>query len=109
MALAYPSGQVVCSWPSGCTIERSCPAYSCRDQYLHELGDQHQIKLTEFVETLPTRLVQLEACGMPETLVHGDYHPGNWRGIVLDLTILDRGDCGTALAGPAAKPYVKYL
>ncbi|WP_063794712.1 aminoglycoside phosphotransferase family protein [Microbispora sp. ATCC PTA-5024] len=25
------------------------------------------------------RLPQLEACGLPDTLVHGDFHPGNWR------------------------------
>ena len=28
---------------------------------------------------LPTFVSALTACGLPETLVHGDFHPGNWR------------------------------
>jgi aminoglycoside phosphotransferase (APT) family kinase protein len=30
---------------------------------------------------------------MPATLVHGDYHPGNWRGTGTNLNIMDWGDC----------------
>ena len=33
-------------------------------------------------------------CGMPDTLVHGDYHPGNVRGTPFRLTLLDWGDTG---------------
>ncbi|MEM7016817.1 MAG: aminoglycoside phosphotransferase family protein [Pseudomonadota bacterium] len=62
-------------------------------QYLHELAPQEQTTLKAFLENLPERLVQLESCGIPDTLVHGDYHPGNWRGVDLDLAILDWGDC----------------
>ena len=62
-------------------------------QHLHELKEEHQARLTTFADTLPARLVQLEDCGIPVTLVHGDYHPGNWHGIGMDLTILDWGDC----------------
>ncbi|SHN42493.1 aminoglycoside phosphotransferase family protein [Cryptosporangium aurantiacum] len=29
---------------------------------------------------LNTRWAALEECGLPDTLVHGDFHPGNWRG-----------------------------
>jgi hypothetical protein len=36
----------------------------------------------------------LEACGLPDTLVHGDFHSGNVRGRGLDLTLLDWGDSG---------------
>ncbi|MBB4945597.1 hypothetical protein F4556_001132 [Kitasatospora gansuensis] len=28
---------------------------------------------------LPALIEELAACGLPETLVHGDFHPGNWR------------------------------
>ena len=31
---------------------------------------------------------------MPDTLVHGDYHPGNVRGTPFRLTLLDWGDTG---------------
>lgn len=37
---------------------------------------------------LDDRLAALRACGMPDTLVHGDFHPGNVRGAV----VLDWGD-----------------
>lgn len=28
---------------------------------------------------LLSRFAQLEDCGLPDTIVHGDFHPGNWR------------------------------
>jgi hypothetical protein len=62
-------------------------------RYRHELTQEQQACLARFVATLPTRIAALEACGIPDTLVHGDYHPGNWRGTGKDLAILDRGDC----------------
>ena len=31
---------------------------------------------------------------MPDTLVHGDFHPGNLRGDDTALVLLDWGDCG---------------
>ena len=34
------------------------------------------------------------ACGIPDTLVHGDYHSGNVRGAPGRLTMLDWGDTG---------------
>ncbi len=56
--------------------------------------------LTAFVAGLPARFAAIAACGVPDTLVHGDYHPGNVRGVAgiggapSRLTILDWGDCG---------------
>ena len=41
---------------------------------------------------LPARLEALAACGLPETLVHGDFHPGNWRYGSDGLVLLDWGD-----------------
>ncbi|MBB5869271.1 hypothetical protein F4553_002650 [Allocatelliglobosispora scoriae] len=52
-------------------------------------------RLEALAAGLPARLAELAACGLPETLVHGDLHPGNVRG---DLhpdgarTIIDWGD-----------------
>ena len=45
-------------------------------------------------ERLPERLAALDACGIPETLVHGDFHPGNWRFDGHSLVLLDWGDSG---------------
>ncbi|HCT75487.1 MAG TPA: aminoglycoside phosphotransferase family protein [Micromonosporaceae bacterium] len=42
---------------------------------------------------LADALARVAACGMPDTLVHGDLHPGNVRGTPLDRTIIDWGDC----------------
>ncbi|MFB6890525.1 phosphotransferase [Kitasatospora sp. NPDC056327] len=33
----------------------------------------------ELAGRLPALVGELAACGIPETLVHGDFHPGNWR------------------------------
>ena len=35
---------------------------------------------------------ELEACGLPLTLLHGDFHPGNARGVHGELVILDWTD-----------------
>jgi Phosphotransferase enzyme family len=53
-------------------------------------------ELTEFdavVDELPGRLDAIERCGLPATLVHGDFHPGNWRSSGDDLVLMDWGDC----------------
>ncbi len=46
------------------------------------------------VAGLPARFAALEACGVPDTLVHGDFHPGNLIGDQSHLALLDWGDCG---------------
>lgn len=35
--------------------------------------------LRALIDDLPRRLAEVEACGLPPTLVHGDLHPGNVR------------------------------
>lgn len=35
---------------------------------------------------------ELESCGLPVTLLHGDFHPGNARGVPGELVILDWAD-----------------
>jgi Ser/Thr protein kinase RdoA (MazF antagonist) len=51
-------------------------------------------ELAALVKALPTRLRQIHECGIPDTLVHGDFHPGNVRGDDARLTLLDWGDSG---------------
>jgi hypothetical protein len=50
--------------------------------------------LVAFVGGLPERFAAIAACGLPDTLVHGDFHPGNVRADGERLTLLDWGDCG---------------
>lgn len=45
-----------------------------------------------FVDGLPERFAELAACGPGESLAHGDFHPGNFRGQGEALTLLDWGD-----------------
>jgi phosphotransferase family enzyme len=49
--------------------------------------------LTVFAADLEHRFAAVADCGLPDTLVHGDAHPGNLRGADGQLTLLDWGDC----------------
>jgi hypothetical protein len=49
-------------------------------------GDQ------KLVKNLSKRFAAIEACGLPDTLVHGDLHPGNVRGTEQRWAIIDWGD-----------------
>jgi len=74
------------------------------DRTRHELALDEAKAIDRFVEGLDARFRTLDACGIPDSLVHGDYWPGNVRGDGLDLTILDWGDSGVGhplLDGPA--------
>jgi hypothetical protein len=57
-----------------------------------QLDAEERRRLAGFLATLPYRLAEVAACGLPETLVHGDFHPGNLRGAGEGLTLLDWGD-----------------
>jgi hypothetical protein len=59
-----------------------------------ELPTDDHSTLEEFVRGLPARFAAVAACGLPDTLVHGDFHPGNFRGDGRALTLLDWGDSG---------------
>lgn len=59
-----------------------------------DLPVQHQAALEEFANTLPGRFAAIAQCGIPDTLVHGDFHPGNFLGNGGQLTVLDWGDSG---------------
>ncbi len=59
-----------------------------------DLAADDAATLAALVGGLPARFEAVDACGLPDTLVHGDFHPGNVRGTPGALTILDWGDCG---------------
>ena len=48
--------------------------------------------LRGLVDALPDRLARVAACGLPDTLVHGDLHPGNTRVGLRAPVIMDWGD-----------------
>ena len=57
-----------------------------------ELAAADAAVLDSFVRDLAVRFAALRSCHLPDTLVHGDFHPGNVRGTGLQLTLLDWGD-----------------
>ncbi len=56
------------------------------------MEDGRRARLEALVGSLPARLAAVAACGLPETLVHGDYHPGNVRGDAEGFRVLDWAD-----------------
>lgn len=62
------------------------------DAYADQLGESDRHALAGLVATLPRRIGALADCGIPDTLVHGDFHPGNVRGGAGRYVILDWGD-----------------
>jgi Ser/Thr protein kinase RdoA (MazF antagonist) len=51
-------------------------------------------------DALPGIIDDLESSGLPNTLVHGDFHPGNWRSDGTNRVIVDWAD--SYLGHPAA-------
>ena len=64
------------------------------DRNAAEIAAHDRTMLAAFVAGLPARFVEIGDCGLPDTLVHGDFHPGNVRGDASNLVLLDWGDCG---------------
>jgi hypothetical protein len=52
--------------------------------------------LAALLDTLPARFAAIAACGLPDTLVHGDLHPGNVRADGDRRVIVDWGDATVA-------------
>jgi hypothetical protein len=76
------------------SLARLVEALVARDDVRTELTADELEGLDALVERLPDRLAALDACGIPDTLVHGDFHPGNWRSDGRSLVLLDWGDAG---------------
>ena len=79
------------------------------DRNRHELDDDTRRDLDVLVEGLPERFVALADCGIPDTLVHGDFHPGNVRGSPGHYRILDWGDCGIGNPMLDLRPSFEYF
>jgi hypothetical protein len=60
----------------------------------HELDAPTVAVLERLLAGLPERFAAVAACGLPDTLVHGDFHPGNTVGTHPNPVVLDWGDCG---------------
>jgi Phosphotransferase enzyme family len=59
-----------------------------------ELSVADRSALAGFVRDLPRRFDAVTDCGIGDTLVHGDFHPGNFRGGANAVTLIDWGDSG---------------
>ncbi len=59
-----------------------------------ELSADDRTSLARFVRGLPDRFRRIAGCGIGDTLIHGDFHPGNFRGDGNALTLLDWSDSG---------------
>jgi hypothetical protein len=59
-----------------------------------EIAAEDRVTLADFVRGLPGRFDDVATCGLMNSLVHGDFHPGNFRGDGRTLTLLDWGDSG---------------
>ena len=59
-----------------------------------ELSADDRATLREFVAELPHRFDRVAEYGIPDTIVHGDFGPGNLRGDDRALVVLDWGDSG---------------
>jgi len=59
-----------------------------------EIAAEDRVTLADFVRGLPGRFDDVARCGFKDSLVHGDFHPGNFRGDGRSLTLLDWGDSG---------------
>ena len=83
--------------------------HSVVDRNRHELDENTRRRLDALIEGLPQRFADLAACGIPDTLVHGDFHPGNVRGMPGHYRILDWGDCGIGHPMLDLRPSLEYF
>jgi aminoglycoside phosphotransferase (APT) family kinase protein len=65
-----------------------------RDDLRADLESSEQAALDQLVSEIPARLEALYECGLVDTLIHGDFHPGNYRSDGQRLVLLDWGDSG---------------
>jgi hypothetical protein len=64
------------------------------ERIVPQLTADDRTALDGFVTGLPGRFADVASCGLPDALVHGDFHPGNFRGDTTSLVLLDWGDSG---------------
>ncbi|MDQ6875996.1 MAG: aminoglycoside phosphotransferase family protein [Actinomycetota bacterium] len=59
-----------------------------------DLDPDTMTALEGLLGALPRRWAAIADCGLGDSFVHGDFHPGNVRGNADRLVLLDWGDCG---------------
>jgi aminoglycoside/choline kinase family phosphotransferase len=79
---------------SSATFLQEMPRLAARRDVRTDLDRTEQSALDQLVRKLPAMLDALYACGLEDTLVHGDFHPGNHRFNGEKLVLLDWGDSG---------------
>jgi hypothetical protein len=83
LSLGLPDRRLRSIWPRFAqVVDDQCCSLSTTDLR----------QLDQLLQQMDTRLADLESCGVPDTLVHGDFHPGNVRGAPGRHVILDWGD-----------------
>jgi hypothetical protein len=75
-------------------LMREASDLSAREDVRAELDGRERAALDTLARELPARLQALYSCGLPDTLFHGDFHPGNHRYDGHRLVLLDWGDSG---------------
>ncbi len=75
----------------------SLRALCARPAVQHALPADVRSGLARLIASLPDRLDALQACGLPDTLVHGDLHQGNVIASAAGPVLLDWGDAGVGL------------
>lgn len=65
-----------------------------REDVRTTLATEEVAALDRLVDELPDRFAVLDECEIEPTLIHGDFHPGNWRGAPGHMVLLDWGDSG---------------
>jgi len=63
------------------------------DLYADRLDAGERRAVDRLLANFESRFAQLAACGVVDTLVHGDFHSGNVRGMPGAFRLLDWGDC----------------
>jgi Ser/Thr protein kinase RdoA (MazF antagonist) len=64
------------------------------ERHRRELDPTDARRLSRFLDQLDARWQRLAECGLPDGLVHGDFHSGNVRIAGAQLTLIDWGDAG---------------
>ncbi|MFI9330358.1 phosphotransferase [Kitasatospora sp. NPDC052868] len=80
-----------------------------RPEATAELTAEELAAARALADRLPALVEELAACGLPETLVHGDFHPGNWRSDGRNTVVVDYADScfgHPALDGLRPRQYV---
>lgn len=88
----FVSAQAAVVAPAGLVDRRPATIADRAAELLDRLGDELTAEERSAVSELLPTLSTVDDCGLPTTLVHGDFHAGNWRSADGDPVILDFAD-----------------